>query len=235
MGGRLEGGRRRNMSASTTATTLRAFYDAMYAAYGPRHWWPGDTRIEIIVGAVLTQNTNWKNVERAIANLKDADGLDWHRLAAMSHAELAELIRPAGYFNVKARRLKNMVEWVVEEFDGDLGAMFARSTGALREDLLTVNGIGRETADSILLYAGKHVTFVVDAYTARILRRHQLIDDEADYEQIKDLFESNLPDDEALFNEYHALLVAVGKDCCRPRNPRCEACPLGAFPHDASL
>lgn len=210
-------------------------YDALLAAYGPRHWWPGETRIEVIVGAMLTQNTSWKNVERAIANLKAAGALDWRRLHEMDHAELAELIRPAGYFNVKARRLKNLVAWIVASFDGDLDAMFDASTSSLREQLLSVSGVGRETADSILLYAGRHVTFVVDAYTARILRRHHLIDEDADYEQIKELFESNLPDDEALFNEYHALLVEVGKTCCRPRNPRCDACPLAPFPHDPSL
>ncbi|MBN1342666.1 MAG: endonuclease III domain-containing protein [Phycisphaerae bacterium] len=222
------------MPRSTTARTLREFHDALLAAYGPRHWWPGETRTEIMVGAVLTQNTNWTNVERAIANLKSADALDWHRLNDMGHDELAALIRPAGYFNVKARRLKKLVEWVVGEFDGDLDAMFARSTATLREELLNVNGIGRETADSILLYAGGHVTFVVDAYTARVLRRHGLIDEDADYELIKELFEGNLPEDEKLYNEYHALLVEVGKQCCRPRNARCEECPLGAFPHDTS-
>lgn len=220
------------MPSSTTSRKLQDMYDAMYARFGPRHWWPGETPLEVIVGAVLTQNTNWTNVERAIANLKAAGALDWHKLDAMEHAELAELIRPAGYFNVKAKRLKNLVRWIVDTYDGDLDAMFARSTGSLREDLLAVNGIGRETADSILLYAGHHVTFVVDAYTARILRRHGLIDEQADYEEIKDLFESHLPDDAALFNEYHALLVEVGKQCCRPRNPRCADCPLEPFPHD---
>jgi endonuclease-3 related protein len=223
------------MARSKTAQTLQDFYKALHTALGPRHWWPGETRMEVMVGAVLTQNTNWTNVERAIANLEDAGALDWQALHDMGHDELAELIRPAGYFNVKARRLKHLVDWVVEEFDGDLDAMFARSTGSLREELLSVNGIGRETADSILLYAGRHVTFVVDAYTARILRRHQLIDEEADYEQIKDLFESNLPNDEEMFNEYHALMVEVGKRYCRPRNPKCDECPLGEFPHDTSV
>jgi len=206
----------------------------MFRAYGPRHWWPGETPLEVIVGAVLTQNTAWSNVERAIANLKSAGALDWHRLDRMDHARLAELIRPAGYFNVKARRLKNLVRWIVQRFDGDLKAMFAVPTSSLREELLGVSGIGRETADSILLYAGGHATFVVDAYTARILRRHGLIDEQADYEQIKEVFEANLPEDPALFNEYHALLVEVGKRCCRPRNPRCGECPLDPFDHTPS-
>lgn len=223
------------MPPSSTAARLRAFYDALLAAYGPQHWWPGETPLEVIVGAVLTQNTAWTNVERAIANLKAADALDWHRLHRMSHAQLAELIRPAGYFNIKAKRLKNLVKWIVDRFDGDLDAMFALPTSTLREELLSINGIGRETADSILLYAGRHTTFVVDAYTARILKRHGLIDDEADYEIIKDVFESHLPADEPLFNEYHALLVQVGKRCCRPRDPRCDECPLNPFPHDPSV
>ncbi len=210
-------------------------YDALLSAYGPRHWWPGETPFEVMVGAVLTQNTNWTNVERAIANLKSADALDPERLHRMPHEALAELIRPAGYFNVKARRLKSLIAWLMETSGGDLDALFARSTASLREALLGVKGIGRETADSILLYAGEHVTFVVDAYTARILRRHQLIDEEADYEEIKELFEGALAAEAPLYNEYHALLVEAGKRCCRPRNPRCEECPLGEFPHDSSL
>jgi endonuclease-3 related protein len=223
------------MARSTTGATLEAFYDALYAAYGPRGWWPGETRLEVMVGAVLTQNTNWTNVERAITNLKVAGVLDLDALNRMAESELAELIRPAGYFNVKARRLKALITWIAEAFDGDLDAMFARSTASLREGLLGVNGVGRETADSILLYAGQHVTFVVDAYTARVLCRHGLIDEDADYEQIKELFENHLPADKALFNEYHALLVEVGKRCCRPRRPRCDDCPLREFPHELSL
>jgi endonuclease-3 related protein len=214
-----------------TAGSLKAFFEAMHKRLGPQHWWPGETPTEVIIGAILTQNTSWKNVERAITNLGHAGCLDWAKLRDIALADLAELIRPAGYFNVKTKRLKAFVTWLWERYDGDLDRMFATRTETLREELLSISGIGRETADSILLYAGNKATFVVDAYTYRILRRHRLIDDDADYEQIKDLFESNLPSDVKLFNEYHALLVAVGKDHCRPK-ARCTGCPLERFEHD---
>lgn len=214
-----------------TGQTLMEYYDAMLRQLGPQHWWPAETPLETIVGAILTQNTAWTNVERAIANLKSARCLDWERLRDIDDAALAQLIRPAGTFNVKTKRLKTFVLWLWERFDGDLDRMFAVPTWSLREELLAVRGIGRETADAILLYAGGHVSFVVDAYTYRILRRHRLIEDDADYDQIKDLFESNLPADAKLFNEYHALLVDVGKKHCRPK-ARCEGCPLECFEHE---
>ncbi len=219
--------------SSRTTQTLRTFYDAMYEALGPQHWWPGDTPTEVIIGAILTQNTAWRNVERAIDNLKQAGALDWKRLHQMPFDELAELIRPAGTFNVKARRLKSFIEWFHDRFDLDLERMFSVPLSSLREELLEVRGIGRETADAILLYAGQMPSFVVDAYTARILYRHHLIDSSADYDEIKELFESNLPEDVQLFNEYHALLVNVGKNHCRPK-ARCEGCPLERFDHDAA-
>jgi endonuclease-3 related protein len=218
--------------SSRTSQTLRAFYDAMYESLGPQHWWPAQTPTEVIIGAILTQNTAWRNVERAIDNLKRAKALDWKRLHELSFEDLAELIRPAGTFNVKARRLKSFIEWFHRRFDLDLDRMFEMSLSSLREELLEVSGIGRETADAILLYAGQKPSFVVDAYTARILYRHNLIDRSADYHEIKELFESNLPDDVRLFNEYHALLVDVGKQHCRPK-ARCEGCPLEGFEHDA--
>lgn len=214
-----------------TAKTLREMYDAMLAAYGPQGWWPAKTPTEVIIGAILTQNTAWRNVERAIENLRLAGALDWAVLHDLPFEDLAELVRPAGTFNVKTRRLKAFVNWLWERFDGKLERMFATPLYSLREELLAVPGIGRETADAILLYAGGLPTFVVDAYTARILRRHGLIDADAGYEDIKELFESNLPADAPLFNEYHALLVNVGKTHCRPR-PRCSGCPLECFPHD---
>ncbi|HQA45136.1 MAG TPA: endonuclease III domain-containing protein [Phycisphaerae bacterium] len=219
------------LMTSRTAKTLREMYDALLAAYGPQGWWPAQTATEVIIGAILTQNTAWRNVERAIENLRQAGALDWAVLRDLPFEDLAELVRPAGTFNVKTRRLKVFVNWLWERFDGSLERMFAMPLYALREELLEVSGIGRETADAILLYAGGLPTFVVDAYTARILRRHGLIDTEAGYEDIKELFESNLPADTPMFNEYHALLVHVGKTHCRPR-PRCSACPLERFPHD---
>ncbi|NLE61163.1 MAG: endonuclease III domain-containing protein [Planctomycetes bacterium] len=218
--------------SSRTSQTLRAFYDAMYKALGPQHWWPAETPTEVIIGAILTQNTAWRNVERAIENLKRANALDWERLYGLPFEDLAELIRPAGTFNVKARRLKSFIQWFHDRFDLDLDRMFEMPVSSLREELLEVSGIGRETADAILLYAGQMPSFVVDAYTARILYRHNLIDRSADYDEIKELFESNLPDDVQLFNEYHALLVDVGKKHCRPK-ARCEGCPLERFEHDA--
>jgi len=218
------------MSTRTTKT-LRAFYDAMFKAFGPQHWWPAQTPTEVIIGAILTQNTAWRNDDRAIDNLRLADLLNWHKLHDLEPAALAELIRPAGTYRVKARRLKAFVDWLHENYDGDLERMFATPLDTLREELLSIAGVGRETADAILLYAGQLPSFVVDAYTARILFRHRLIDDSADYDEIKDLFESNLPADVQFFNEYHALLVQVGKLHCRPR-ARCQGCPLEPFDHE---
>jgi len=205
-------------------------YEAMRARFGHRGWWPGDDPLEIAVGAILTQNTNWSNVEKAIANLKGAGCLGVTDLHAMSREELAELIRPAGYFNVKAGRLKNFIA-AVERAGGDIEAFLDRPVPALREALLSIKGVGRETADSIILYAAGKCSFVVDAYTCRICLRHGLIAPEDDYEQIKEMFESSLPEDVELYNDYHAQLVAVGKRYCRP-TARCEGCPLEQFPHD---
>lgn len=199
-------------------------YERLSAAYGPQHWWPGESAIEIIVGAVLTQNTNWKNVELAIEKLRVGNFLSLDRLVQVESAELEELIRSAGYFRLKTQRLKNLVLFISNQF-GSVEKMFRSDQTELREQLLNVNGIGPETADSILLYAGNYPTFVVDAYTARIAKRHDWIDREAKYASLKALFESNLPRDVRVFNEYHALIVQVGKFHCRP-TPVCDGCPL---------
>ena len=220
-----------------TSQLLQDMYRAMHARFGHQGWWPGRTPLEICVGAILTQNTNWTNVAKAIANLKNAGKLDLPALHALSLDPLAELIRPAGYFNIKAKRIKNFVSRVMDSFAGDLEAFFARPVSSLREDLLSINGIGRETADSMILYAAGKPTFVVDTYTYRILLRHFLIAREDDYESIKELMESSLPPDAdgrpdaALYNDYHAQLVAVGKQYCRPA-AKCEGCPLAEFPHE---
>ncbi len=206
-------------------------YEALRARFGHQGWWPGDTPLEICVGAVLTQNTNWANVEKAIANLKAAGLLNLPQLHAAPIQRLARLIRPAGYYNVKARRLKNLIARVRETSGDDLEAFLDRPAETLRAELLGVRGIGRETADSIVLYAAGKCTFVVDAYTCRVLLRHGLIDAEADYEAVKELLESNLPPDAALFNDFHAQFVAVGKTYCRPK-ARCGGCPLEHLPHD---
>lgn len=209
----------------STREKIRRMYDLLEAAFGPQHWWPAETPFEVMVGAVLTQNTNWKNVEKAIANLKSHGLLSPEKLHGMGLAELASLIRPAGTYNVKARRLKNLVDWLMGEFGGDVERMSAAGLAELRERLLAVRGVGGETADSILLYAARKATFVVDAYTYRVLLRHGLIDESADVDGIKELFESNLPADVELFNEFHALLVRLGKTYCR-KTPRCRECPL---------
>ncbi len=204
---------------------LDEIYHHLLDHFGPQHWWPGDTALEIMVGAVLTQNTNWENVEKAIANLKGANLLDLHRLAETPTGMLAELIRPSGYYNLKAVRLHNLIRAITAEHD-NLDSFFAADLYTLREQLLAVKGIGPETADSILLYAGGFPAFVIDAYTHRLLLRHGLIWEETDYYEMQELFLSGLPEDVALFNEYHALIVRVGKEFCRKTKPRCETCPL---------
>jgi len=209
---------------------LTEIYELLFERFGPQHWWPGETQFEIITGAILTQNTSWANVEKAIANLKSANRLGPEALHSLDHPELAELIRPAGYFNIKAQRLKSFLDWLFENYDGQLTSLEAMNTYHLRTELLAVKGIGPETADSILLYAFGRPVFVVDAYTARIAVRHHLIEPDAGYEQLQDLFGSNLAQDVGLFNEYHALIVRLGKDFCKPK-PKCPACPLQHLPH----
>lgn len=204
---------------------LQELYDRLFAAYGHQHWWPGETPFEVMVGAVLVQNTAWKNVEKAINNLRQHDLLEPHALAAVPTEELAELIRPAGYYRLKARRLHNLLALLVNRYDGSLEQMFQADLESLREELLATNGIGPETADSILLYAGNYATFVVDTYTHRILARHGWIEFGASYDEIKDYFQSGLERDATLFNEFHALLVRVGHLHCR-KTPQCAGCPL---------
>jgi endonuclease III related protein len=204
---------------------IRRIYETLYAAFGPQRWWPGETPFEVMVGAILTQNTAWTNVERAIGNLKRAGRLSADGILACPAGELADLIRPSGYFNLKAKRLKSYVQWYRDRFGADPAVMRRVPIGALRAELLTVYGIGRETADSILLYACGLPAFVVDAYTLRIFSRLGVIPDRADYESVRARFMKSLPEDPALYNEYHALIVALGKDWCRPR-ARCEGCPL---------
>ena len=205
---------------------LKLIYHKALSCLGPQHWWPGDSPFEVMVGAILTQNTNWFNVEKAIKNLKDHNLLNYKRLYNLSDGKLAKLIRSAGYYNIKAKRLKNFLKFFSERCQGDIKRMSLVGTEALREDLLKVNGIGPETADSILLYALNKPVFVVDAYTKRIFFRHGLIKENAAYEEIQDLFMQFLRKDVELFNEYHALLVRIGKDFCLKHKPRCRLCPL---------
>ncbi|MBA7556326.1 Endonuclease III [subsurface metagenome] len=209
---------------------LTEIYQLLFDRFGPQHWWPGETRFEIITGAILTQNTSWANVEKAITNLKSADCLTPEKLHHLESVQLAELIRSAGYYNIKARRLKNFINWLFDNYQGELTNLESIDTDQLRAELSEIKGVGRETADSILLYAFDRPIFVVDAYTARIVFRHGLIEPDADYEQLRELFESSLPADTQLFNEYHALLVRAGKEFCRPK-ARCPHCPLEKLPH----
>lgn len=204
---------------------LRAVFDALGTHFGAQFWWPGRTRFEVIVGAILTQNTAWSNVEKAVVRLRRARALSPARLHALSGRQLAEHIRPAGYFNVKARRLRAFTEMLISSFGGSLNALFRLPTPALREMLLAVHGIGPETADSILLYAAGRPVFVVDAYTRRMMERHGWVEPGAPYDEVAAIFTRIVPPDRAVYNECHALLVALGKRYCRPR-PQCAYCPL---------
>jgi len=211
---------------TTTKDLLPEIYRRLDAAYGDQEWWPGETPLEVAVGAILTQNTAWANVEKAIANLKAAGLLEPAALARLTPSEIAPLIKPAGYYNVKARRLRAFLDFLWEEYDGDVAAMAREELHAVRPKLLAVRGVGPETADSILLYACGLPTFVVDAYTHRVLHRHGLADEAAAYDELKELFEGNVEADVPLYKQYHALLVRVGRERCRRGEPRCAGCPL---------
>ena len=211
--------------AAQTAEALTDVYDRLFDRYGPQHWWPGDTPFEVIIGAILTQSTAWSNVEKAIANLKAAGLLDPVSLDAIATEKLAILIRPSGYYNAKATKLKAFVERLNQEYGGSLDRLFELNTSDLRKELLSIHGIGPETADSILLYAAHRPVFVIDAYTKRIIERLGLAPTHNSYEAFQQLFMENLQPDESIFNEYHALLVRHGKDVCR-RGPLCINCCL---------
>ncbi|MCX7803685.1 MAG: hypothetical protein N3A38_00710 [Planctomycetota bacterium] len=247
-------------------------FEKLLAAYGPQRWWPGETPFEVMVGAILTQNAAWRNVEKAIASLKAAGRLDAARMLELPPGQLAGLIRPAGYFNVKEKRLRAFLEFFRDRYGADVEAMRGRDLTGLRRELLAVNGIGRETADSILLYALDKPVFVVDAYTRRVFSRHGIARADEDYDTIRAMVEgafaggreaacAELPEapagrdarrqsapslrpaaagpasagDEArrIYNEFHALLVRVGKEHCGTR-PRCRGCPLEGFRVDRS-
>ena len=214
-----------------------ALHDALLEHFGPQDWWPGETPFEVMVGAVLTQNTAWTNVERAIAALKAGDALSVTAILSLPDAALANLIRPAGYFNVKARRLKALCQFLHNSGVADAPERLAAQAALpeLRERLLAVHGVGEETADSILLYALDQPSFVVDTYTRRSFTRLGLLTGNESYATIQTRFHTELPTDRALFNEFHALIVALGKHYCRPK-PRCAGCPLlTRCPHGQAL
>jgi endonuclease III related protein len=211
------------------AGTIPLYYQVLFDHLGPQNWWPARTPFEVIVGAILTQNTSWTNVERAISNLRRERLLTPGAIERVPFAHLARLIRSSGYFRQKAKKLKAFVRFLRAEYSGSLARMFRAPTLELREKLLAVHGIGPETADSILLYAGHKEVFVVDAYTKRIFSRHGFVPEDVPYEELRSLIESALPRDVSRYNEFHALLVQVGKNWCRPRDPRCAECPLHPF------
>jgi endonuclease III related protein len=243
--------------SQTTRSQITSYYTALLARYGPQNWWPAQSRFEVIVGAYLTQNTNWSNVERAMSNLRRARLLNLNAMRKARLAELEALIRPSGYFRQKARKLKTFISFLDQQYSGSLGRMFRQPTEKLRTELLALNGVGPETADSILLYAGNHPVFVVDAYTRRVLERHGIVSAKTSYEEIRSLLEHAIsnPEAESLtvpspgsdprhsvsrmsraprsalsqhYNELHALIVSVGNHFCRTR-PNCEGCPLQRF------
>ncbi len=196
--------------------------------FGDPGWWPGDGPFEIMVGAILTQNTNWSNVEKAIENLKKRGLMDPRSIVSISTDELGMLLKPSGFFRQKAIRLKRFCRFILERFNGDIEAMKREDLGALRKELLSIKGIGKETCDSILLYALDKPIFVVDAYTHRILNRHGIVEEDASYDELQELFMSSLPKDVKLFNEFHALFVLTGKKYCK-KTPTCKGCPLEKF------
>ena len=204
---------------------LTALYDRLHDAYGPQCWWPAESAFEVIVGAVLTQNTSWKNVEKAITRLQATGNLDLDRIAALAQDELAELIRSSGFFNVKAKRLKNLCGWLKSQ--GGLDALTNWDTGRLRQSLLSINGIGPETADDILLYAFQRPVFVIDTYTRRLLKKLGLVEGAEDYEILRQMFEACLAPDHRLYNEYHALIVRHAKEKCT-NDDRCRHCAVEA-------
>jgi len=205
---------------------LLKIYKKLYQTFGPQHWWPGETPFEIAVGAILTQNTNWGNVEKAIDNLKKQNALSARVIHKMPVRLLSELIRPTGYFNIKAKRLKAFIDFLMNDYHGSMKKMKNEYLYLLREKLLSINGIGPETADSIILYALSKPVFVIDTYTKRVLSRHGIMNHEKSYDEFQELFHSSLKKDMKLFNEYHALFVRVGKTFCKKKKPLCELCPL---------
>jgi endonuclease-3 related protein len=214
--------------AARTAQALNDVYSRLYARHGPQHWWPGETPFEVVIGAILTQSTAWTNVEKAIANLKAEGLLDPESLHSIAVDNLATLIRSSGYYNAKAAKVKAFIQRLHDEYDGSLDQLFELDTASLRRELLSIHGVGPETADSILLYAAHRPVFVIDAYTKRIIGRLGLAPENDSYESLQQLFMDNLANNEAMFNEYHALLVRHGKEVCR-KSPRCDGCCLAGM------
>jgi len=211
-----------------TEIPLTKIYRKLFLHYGPQKWWPADSPFEVIIGAILTQNTSWTNVEAAIKNLKDDKCLTPQRMATLSYKKLARKIKPSGFFNIKAKRIKNFLSFLSKEYKGNLISMRKEPLAVLRKKILSVNGIGPETADSILLYAFGKPIFVIDAYTRRVFGRHKFVKKDVDYASLQKIFMDGLKKDSRVFNEYHALIVSVAKEFCRVK-PNCDSCPLKSF------
>ena len=211
---------------STEDKTIMQIYQLLLEHFGPRSWWPAESRFEVIVGAILTQAVAWKNVEKAISALKKADLFSPQSLLQTPTEELAKLIKPALYHRQKTRKLKGALEFIQDNYGGDLDLMFREPLGKLRESLLRLWGIGPETADSILLYAGNYPIFVVDAYTGRIFSRLGLVTEKISYQEMQDFLHNRVAENVAIYNEYHALLVALGGNYCKKKKPLCCSCPL---------
>ena len=214
---------------ATPGEVLSRFYITLLESFGPQGWWPARTRCEVICGAILTQNTTWRNATLALKNLRKAGLLAWQLLRQVSLGELEEMVRPAGFYRQKAKALHNFANWIDQAHGGSLDALFSQGTARARAQLLALNGIGPETADAILLYAGRQPVFVADAYTRRVISRHQLLSPEADYDSAQQYLHQHLTPDEALFNEFHALLVEAAKRYCHRNVAHCEECPLGQY------
>lgn len=208
---------------------LHDVFETLFSHYGEQHWWPAESRFEIMVGAILTQNTAWTNVDKALSNLRKNDALNFQVLEKVSREQLIEWIRPAGFHNQKSTYIKEMVSNLRNRFNGSIDKLCALETSELRKVLLSWKGFGKETADCIVLYVAKKPLFVVDAYTKRICRRHGWIDEKAKYDDVAKLFIDNLPEDVQVYNEYHALIVQACKDYCSARTPNCDECPLKIY------
>ncbi len=209
--------------------SLQRYFDHLYEDLGPQQWWPAKTQLEVVLGAILTQNTRWKNAEMALQSLRTRKWLQFSSLRKLKHSDLAKAIRPAGFFQQKATTIKNFLSFLDLNYDSSFKKMFNQSTHRLREQLMQIKGFGPETVDTILLYGGQRPTFIVDAYTRRILERHGLISPRLSYDEVQTLFHNSLDSDPAVFNEYHALLVGVGKTFCKKGNPDCHYCPLKSY------
>ncbi len=214
-----------------TPERIKKIYTKLYQTYGPQGWWPGDSTLECVLGAILTQNTAWRNVEKALQNLKQSKVMSVEKLSLITTDELANLIRPSGYYNQKALKIKNFIGFLNENYDGMIEDMVDEEALTLRTKLLDINGIGPETADSIMLYCANKPIFVIDAYTYRIFSRHGLVPEQTNYNEMQEVFMDSLERDAQMFNEYHALVVKLGKEHCRKQNPLCTGCPLEGDPH----